>query len=355
MDVDVFQVFAASAFHALVLHAKSNTISLSLSTHCDVHFCDNSTTLPAYPPTTYSTLHEWRIGDTPLLNALDTVDIGDVVFTLDLPYHQITHYSTDHVLHSHRNPGLSTFNILRLLSEAEILEACDLRCEAEASSEAFEVEDLSRSFLKLQTLTLSSWAYTYHPSSVIARLLNVLTLLRLSSLGVHCCVDEGQVCDTVQTFTAVRGGGGAICRSQSPLTAFHFTHGNINEKDLLRIFRSASSTLQEVELLDVDPTALTDDIPTPLVIVDADNVLLPRLHTLHISSEMQFHVHLFVKMVESRWTCKILSVQRLRTIRLCRLLNIEDDKEVEELGRTLALSKLEEYRTEGLELSYSIL
>ncbi len=38
-------------------------------------------------------------GDTPLLNVLDTVDIQDITSALDLPYHQITHYSTYHVFH----------------------------------------------------------------------------------------------------------------------------------------------------------------------------------------------------------------------------------------------------------------
>ena len=52
---------------------------------------------------------------------------------------------------------------------------------------------------------------------------------------------------------------------------------------LLALFRITSSTLQEVKLLDVGPMALTDNILIPLVITDADNVLLPRLNTLHVS------------------------------------------------------------------------
>ncbi|SJL00724.1 uncharacterized protein ARMOST_04038 [Armillaria ostoyae] len=288
-------------------------------------------------------------GDTPLLNVLDTVDIQYVVSVLDLPYHQITHYSTYHVFHPRFHPGPSTFNILRFLSETRNLETCDLRCEVITNTP--DSEDYPRSCPKLQTLFLSSWAFEY-PSSVLARLLNVLTLPCLSTLRVHCCVDEGHVRDTAQTFTAIRG---AICRSQSPLTTFHFTHGGIDEEDLLALFFSASSTLQEVKLLDVGPMALTDNILIPLVISDADNVLLPRLHTLHISGEMRFDANLLAEMVESRWTCKGPSFRRLRTIVLRRSLNIEDDKEEGELGRALAFSKLEEYCTEGLNLSYSIL
>ncbi|PBK92868.1 hypothetical protein ARMGADRAFT_139793 [Armillaria gallica] len=288
-------------------------------------------------------------GDTPLLNALDTVDIQSVVSALDLPYHQITHYSTHHVSKSHRDPGPSIVHILRFLSVTRNLETCDLRCEVIANT--LDGEDHPRSCPKLQTLSLSSWAFEY-PNSVLARLLNVLTLPHLSTLGVHCCVDEGHVRDTAQTFTAIRG---AICRSQSPLTTFHFTHGNIDEEDLLALFFSASSTLQEVKLLDVGPRALTDNILLCLVISDADNVLLPRLNTLHVSGEMQFGANLLAEMVESRWACKGPSHRRLRTISLCRLLNDEDDREEEELARALAFSKLEEYCTEGLELSYSIL
>ncbi|PBK92870.1 hypothetical protein ARMGADRAFT_139812 [Armillaria gallica] len=291
-------------------------------------------------------------GDTPLLNVLDTVDIQCIVSALNLPYHQITHYSTYHVFHHRRNPGPSTINILWFLSETRNIEACDLRCEVKATStiDTLEVENLSQTCSKLQTLALSSWAYAY-PSSVLAQLLNALTLPRLSTLEVHCCVDEGHVRDTAETFTAIRG---AICRSQSPLTTFHFTHGNIDEEDLLALFLGASSTLQEVKLLDVGPMALTDNILIPLVVSDADNVLLPRLHTLHISGEMRFDVNLLVEMVESRWTCKVPSFRRLRTIVLRRSLDIEGDREEEELARALAFSKLEEYCTEGLELSYSI-
>ncbi|KAK0463800.1 uncharacterized protein EV420DRAFT_1761043 [Desarmillaria tabescens] len=286
-------------------------------------------------------------GDTPLLNTLDTVDIGNVLI-LRLPYRQITHYSTYHVL-CDRSPGPSTYYILPLLLEAEDLEACDLRCEE--MLQIAKTADYSRSCSKLQTLTLSSWASQY-PRSVLARLLSALALPRLSTLTVHCCVDEGHVRDTMETFTAVRG---AVCRSQSPLTTFHFIHGNIDGEDLLALFRSASSTLQEVKLLDVGPLALTDDILTPLVTSYPGNVLLPRLHTLHISGEMKFDVNLFVKMVKSRWTYEGPSFQCLQTIELCRSLNIEDDREEEELGRTSALSKLEEYRAEGLKLSYNIL
>ncbi|SJK97754.1 uncharacterized protein ARMOST_01008 [Armillaria ostoyae] len=286
-------------------------------------------------------------GDTPLLSTLDTVDIGNVL-VLGLPYRQITHYSTYHVL-CNRKPGPSTYYILPLLSEAENLETCDLRCEL--SFQKINGEDYSRSCSKLQTLTLSSWASEY-PRSVLARLLNALTLPRLSTLTVHCCVNEGHVRDTEQTFAAIRE---SICRSQSPLTTFHFIHGNINEEDLLGLFRSASSTLQEVKLLDVGPLALTDDILTPLEISNPDDVLLPRLHALHISGEMKFDANLLVKMVKSRWACVGPSFQCLRTIELCRSLNIRDDRGREELGRTSALSELEEYRAEGLKLSYSIL
>ncbi|KAK0441861.1 hypothetical protein EV421DRAFT_1736502 [Armillaria borealis] len=262
--------------------------------------------------------HMKLFGDTPLLIVLDTIDIQNVVSVLDLPYHQITHYSTYHVFHRSRNPGPATSHILGVLSKVKNLEECDLRCE----------------LCDLRTLTLSSWAY---PNSVLARLLDALVIPRLSTLAVHCCVDEGYV------------------PPSSPLTTFHFTRGYIVEEDLFALFLIASSTLQEVKLLDVGPRALTDAILAPLVISDTDNVLLPRLHTLHISGEMQFDANLLAETVESRWTCKGPSFRRLRTIILRRSLNIEDDREEEELGRALAFSKLEEYCTEGLELSYSIL
>ncbi|KAK0483966.1 hypothetical protein IW261DRAFT_991137 [Armillaria novae-zelandiae] len=291
--------------------------------------------------------------DTPLLIVLDIVDIKSVDPVLDLPYHQITHYSTYHVFHRRRNPGPATSHILGMLSKAKNLEECDLRCELCDLGYSSLVRGALRSCQRLRTLTLSSWGY---PNSVLARLLDTLVIPRLSTLAVHCCVDDGcvprSIRDNPDTFTAIRR---AIRRSQSPLTTFHFTHGYIAEQDLLALFLIASSTLQEVKLFDVGPRALTNGILAPLVISDADNVLLPRLHTLHISGEMQFDANLLAEMVKSRWTCKGPSFRHLRTIILHRSLNIEDDKEEEELARALALSNLEEHCTEGLRLSYSIL
>ncbi|KAK0239823.1 hypothetical protein EDD85DRAFT_464578 [Armillaria nabsnona] len=287
-------------------------------------------------------------GNTPLLNVVDTVDIRNVVSAIDLPYDQITHYSTYHVFHRHCNPGPATSDILGVLSKLKNLEECDLRCELR-STQLEEV--IPRTCQKLRTLTLSSWAYVY-PRSVLAQILDALVIPHVSTLKVDCCVDEGHERDTEKTFTAIRG---IITRSQSPLTTFHFTNGDIDEEDLLALFRSVSSTLQEVRLIDVGPMALTDGILAPLVISDADNVLLPRLHTLHISGEMLFDANLFVEMVVSRWTCRLPSLRRLQTIKLCQVFDSDKDREFGEFGRALVLSKLEKYSAEELELYYSIL
>ncbi|KAK0228851.1 hypothetical protein IW262DRAFT_1353469 [Armillaria fumosa] len=288
-------------------------------------------------------------GDTPLLNDLDTVDIRNIVSAIDLPYHQITRYSTYHVFHPRINTGPETCVILNVFKEVKNLEECDLRCDVR-TAELEKKLSIPQSCQKLRALTLSSWAYAY-PKSVLAQLLDALAVPHLSTLKVDCCVDEGHQRDTEKSFTAIRG---LISRSQSPLTTFHFTHGNIDETDLLGLFRSASSTLQEVCLFDVGPIALTDGILTPLVISDADNTLLPRLHTLHINGEMQFNTNLFAEMVESRWTCELPSLQRLRTIELSRIFSSNKERESVELDRTSVLSKLEKYHTEGLKLSYCI-
>ncbi|KAK0228842.1 hypothetical protein IW262DRAFT_1456058 [Armillaria fumosa] len=287
-------------------------------------------------------------GDTPLLNDLNTVDIQNIVSAINLPYHQITHYSTYHVFHRYCNPGPATSDILGVLAKLENMEECDLRCELRSiQSEG----SIPQSCPKLRTLTLSSWAYAY-PRSVLAQLLDNLVIPHVSTLKVDCCVDKGHQRDTEKTFTAIRR---IISQSQPPLTTFHFTHGNIDGADLLDFFRSVSSTLQEARLLNVGPMALTDVILTSLAISDGDNVLLPRLHTLHISGKMQFDANLFVEMVVSRWTCKLPSLQRLRTIKLCRIFDNNKDGEIGEIGRALILSKLKKYSTEGLKLSYRIL
>ncbi|KAK0503582.1 hypothetical protein EDD18DRAFT_637036 [Armillaria luteobubalina] len=284
-------------------------------------------------------------GDTPVLDALDIVDIQNDISALDLPYHQITRYSTYRVFRIGLTPWSITSHILDVLSELKNLEECDSRCWHLSG----RIDDVPQSCQKLRTLTLSSLAYEY--PDVWAHLLDNLTLPQLSTLKVDCCVDEGHERDPQETFTVIRR---LISRSQSPLTTFHFTHGNIDETDLLGFFRSVSPTIQEVRLLDVGPIALTDNIIIPLMITDMGNVPLPRLHTLHISGEMQFDINLLVEMVVSRWTSQGPSFQRLRKVILHRSLNLQDDREEEELARALAFSKLEEYYTEGLKLSYDI-
>ncbi|PBK92892.1 hypothetical protein ARMGADRAFT_1012611 [Armillaria gallica] len=303
-------------------------------------------TLLATDSEKFQTLPRLKLfADAPLLNTLDTVDIQSVVHFFDLPYHQITHFSTYHVFHQHRNPGPATSDIVDILSKVKNLEECDLRCEVLNPN----LQTL-QSCQKLRTLTLSSWAYTYR-DFVLAQLLDALVIPHLSTFKVHCCVGEGKrIRDNVKTFTAIRE---LINRSQSPLTTFHFTHGNIDQEDLLALFRSASSTLQEVRLLDLGPFALTDGIIVPLIISGADNVLLPRLHTLHISGEMLFDFNLFVEMVVSRWTCKLPSFQRLRTIKLCPVFKTTTRSRITgTLVRRKILPKLEQYLTEGLKVSY---
>ncbi|PBK78508.1 hypothetical protein ARMSODRAFT_1011074 [Armillaria solidipes] len=282
--------------------------------------------------------------DAPLLNTLDAVDIRSVVHVLDLPYQQITRYSTYHVFQRLFPTGPQTYDILSVLSKVENLEECDLRCEGRSAQLE---ENIPQSCQKLRALTLSSCLYAC-PESDLAQLLDALVVPHLSNLKVHCCVPRGRERDN-KTFTAIRG---LISRSQSPLTTFHFTHGNMDETDLLTFFRSASSTLQEVKLLDVGPMALTDGILAPLVISDVDNVLLPRLHTLNISGVMQFNTSLLVEMVASRWTCKLPSFQCLRTIQLCPVFTTFKGRSNGESVRFSVLNHLGKYRTEGLELSY---
>ncbi|KAK0239797.1 hypothetical protein EDD85DRAFT_1021177 [Armillaria nabsnona] len=288
----------------------------------------NLTLLPTYGE--FQKLSHMKLfGDTPLLNNLDTVDIRSVDSVIDLPYHQITRYSAYRAGGSH-GPRLS--DIVSTVSKVENLEECELRCDLPVS---LPLQTL-QSCQKLHTLMLSSWACVC-PKSVPAQLLDALVVPHLSNLKVHCVEGGGQR-DTGKTFTAIRG---LISRSQSPLTTFHFTRGDIDEEDLLGFFHSISSTLQEVRLFDVGPNALTDGILTRLLISNTDNVLLPRLHTLDISSGMLFNKSLFVEMVVSRWTCKLPSFQRLRTIKLCSACTSYKGWSNSDSGRFTVLNRLD--------------
>ncbi len=79
-------------------------------------------------------------GDTPLLHVLNTVDIQSVVSVLDLPYHQITRYSTYHTpFHGWRTNGPATSHILGVLSKVTNLEECDLWCEQLSNDDVAQI------------------------------------------------------------------------------------------------------------------------------------------------------------------------------------------------------------------------
>ncbi len=156
--------------------------------------------------------------------------------------------------------------------------------------------------------------------------------------------------DQDTTFTSIRH---LIERSQSPLTYLHFDNGEIIKDDLIRIL-SSTPTLQVLQLKNVGGE-ITDEVVNDLARrVDTESgspvpALVPHLHTLHLSGQLDFQVELYVGMVESRWTCH---PRYLKSVDICRFVDRRREREQEEVN-ILALSRLDVLVSEGLDVTVS--
>ncbi|KAK0432861.1 hypothetical protein EV421DRAFT_1910568 [Armillaria borealis] len=74
-------------------------------------------------------------------------------------------------------------------------------------------------------------------------------------------------------------------------------------------------------------------------------VLVPHLHTLHLSGYFGFQVKVYVQMVESRWMCH---PRHLKSVDICRVVDRRREKEEE--ANILALSRLDVLVSEGLDV-----
>ncbi|KAK0429717.1 hypothetical protein EV421DRAFT_517018 [Armillaria borealis] len=184
---------------------------------------------------------------------------------------------------------------------------------------------------------------------LIPFVLNPLKLPALLDLTVGClsgCASR----DKDTTFTSIRH---LIERSQSPLTSLHFDNGEIIENDLIHIL-SSTPTLQVLRLKN-GGGGITDEVVNDLARrVDTESrspvpALVPHLHTLQLSGQLDFQVELYVGMVESRWTCH---PHHLKSVDICRFMGWRREREEEE-ANILALSRLDVLVSEGLDVTVS--
>ncbi|KAK0497172.1 hypothetical protein EDD18DRAFT_1160986 [Armillaria luteobubalina] len=243
-----------------------------------------------------------HFGRLPHLQVLHFMDISNF-YTLSLPWHQITHFTSQQTQVGHGPPAHRVLDILKMMSR---LSVC-----------LFSL-DLQSLTTKLNSFTLESvYRQGFDFPPVIPFVLNALKLPALLDLS-----------DT--TFTSIRH---LIERSQSPLTSLHFDNGEILENDLIHTL-SSTPNLQDLRLTNVGGE-ITDQVVNELARrVDTESgspvpVLVPHLRTLHLSGHLNFQVELYVRM----------SVE---------------EREEEEEANALVLSRLDVLVTEGLNVSVNM-
>ncbi|KAK0459218.1 uncharacterized protein EV420DRAFT_1747577 [Desarmillaria tabescens] len=268
----------------------------------------------------------------PKLRDLALIDVERPAMSFELPWAQITRCSISCAYDKNEDPGPDPSRFLEVLKLMTNLTSCDLVCEA--CSVEFEAERVACT--KLQDFALTSW-----PSSdeAIPQLFDRLLLPSLSIFKAKCSVGSIQP-DDEDAFRAIQH---AINVSHSPLTVLEFDHGLIAEEDLLSILRT-TPTLELLKLVDVGPNAITDQTLDELTVKPSSTPIVPRLSSLHLSTEMTFTSQNFVIMVASRRPGNGL----LKSVRVCWFTD-EDNPDENEALDIVVLSSLDLYRPEGLE------
>ncbi|PBK99276.1 hypothetical protein ARMGADRAFT_496768 [Armillaria gallica] len=287
-----------------------------------------------------------HFGPLPNLQVFHATDVSNID-RLSLPWHQITHFTNMHEVAGRGLPASRALNVLKMMSRVSV---CRLSLDL-LSLVTGVVEQTTLS--KLHTLTLSSvYQRSFDSSSTILSVLNSFILPALLDLSVACLLGSRNSMDLAGTFTSIRQ---LIERSHSPLTSLYFDNGVIIIDDLIYIL-SNTPTLQDLRL--TNTRGITDAVLNLLarkgVDTESDSqvpVVVPHLHTLHISDYLTFHGEVYVQMVESRWTCH---PRHLKSVNLCQFLGIMTNEGADrEAASTLALSRLYALRSEGLDVVVS--
>ncbi len=287
----------------------------------------------------------------PTLRSMHVVDVVAPLFHFQLPWTQITTFTSDSALYSEHPSGPNPQTCLLVMQKLTQLEECHLRLELGTPEGDWTGEPLPVVCSDLRVLALSSWGFDSHLP--LKELLDELVTPALTQLQVVTCQNYYQR-DGEETFTAIRG---LLERSGPPrITTFHFDHGCVLKEDLLQVLNTCP-TLEDIRLTDIDDGAISDETLLQLTLrVDGTTPLVPRLHTLHISGAMSFNVQVFVDMVDSRWTlahAQSPPVRRLGEVNLCRFLDTEnfDEPDEDEVERITVLSALDIYRAQGMDVT----
>ncbi|PBK58819.1 hypothetical protein ARMSODRAFT_1009993 [Armillaria solidipes] len=281
----------------------------------------------------------------PELHIIKTINIAYPSNSFILSWANVTHYENHYYFATTAGP--LPVDLLENLEAMENLTSCFLRCERESLEDDLAGTDVSIVCQSLQSLTIASPRTC--ESEAISQILDRLHLPSLSTLRVLVLFEE----ENEITFQSVRL---LIERSKCNLSSLLFSNGVVHSEDLLYIF-DQTTTLEVVELLDVGPDAITDQLLAKLACREGDvKYLLPRLRSLALYGCFTFTMDIYASMIESRWKCASQSsqVDLLVSVTLLKDVNILLFKK-EQATCQAVCQRLAPLCSEGLEMVVRII
>ncbi|PBK88469.1 hypothetical protein ARMGADRAFT_1167939 [Armillaria gallica] len=281
----------------------------------------------------------------PELHIIKTINIAYPSISFILPWANITHYENHYYFATTAGP--LPVDLLENLKAMENLTSCFLRCEQESLEDDLEGMDVPIVCQSLQSLEIASPRTC--ESEAISQILDRLHLPSLSTLRVSVSFRE----ENEITFQSVRL---LIERSRCNLSSLLFNNGVVRSEDLLCIF-DQTPTLEVVELFDVGPDAITDQLLAKLTCREGDaKHLLPRLRSLALYGSFVFTMDIYASMIESRWKCASESsqVDLLVSVTLLKDVNLLLFKKEKATCQAIR-QRLAPLRSEGLEMVVRII
>ncbi|KAF8995801.1 hypothetical protein BDZ89DRAFT_1084570 [Hymenopellis radicata] len=229
---------------------------------------------------------------------LESVTFGDVHQPFQgfaLPWATIRNFTSEHVFLPEHSiyTGPDPASVLQVLRAAQHLRVCDIRTEFSNAVEPEELQGLLVTCPQLLEMSIRIWPF---PDTLpVPQLLDHLSAPALSKLTIETGRHTGER-DEETTFASIVH---FIERSQSPLSALHFSKGELSSDDILR-FLHLTPTLEDLRLADCE--GMKDEVLDALIFKqDSREILVPRLEKLHLSGSLVFDSKVFTNMVKSRW------------------------------------------------------
>ncbi|KAF9025853.1 hypothetical protein BDZ89DRAFT_1067947 [Hymenopellis radicata] len=231
----------------------------------------------------------------PELQSVSFSDVDHALACFALPWATIRNFTSEHVyLPKHSDyTGPEPLSVLQVLKAGRHLRVCNIRMEFCSVVEPPELQGLLVTCPQLLEMSIRIWPFAN--TRPVPQLLNHLSAPALSKLTIETGLRTGGR-DEETTFASIVH---FIERSQSRLSALHFSKGRLSSDDILR-FLHLTPTLEDLRLADCE--GMKNEVLDALIFKhDSREILVPRLEKLHLSGSLVFDEKVFTNMVKSRW------------------------------------------------------